>query len=238
MSDQKKPKKQRITTPKGIASYPWITKPDTKFKASGQYKCDLKLSGEDAAKLKAQIDTEVEKSYAEAVERAKTPAEAKAVYKAYPYKAETDEDENETGVTVFKFRQNAVIKIKKTGEERQVKIDIFDAKGVKVENIQIFGGSEVKIGYTMRPYAMIKEIMVEKDGKQVKKKVIEAGVTLDMGAVQVIKLVSSNAGSAEAWGFGDEGDGFDASDAPEQNAGDTAGEQTQGDAVDAGSSDF
>jgi hypothetical protein len=245
MSEQKKPKKQRLTTDAGIAGYPWLTKPDTKFNKNGHFKINLTLEGEAAAKQKAIIDAEVEKSYAAAVDKAKSPAEAKAVYRAYPYEEVTDDDENPTGALTFKFKQNAVIKLK-DGTTRNAKIDLFDAKGNKLpENVMVFGGSTVKVGYTHRPYAMVKEVIVEKDGKQQKKKTIEAGISLDLGAVQVIKLVSGNGGSAESWGFG-ETDGYDASEAGEApgQSSDEAGyadagdAPAQGDASDAGSTDF
>ena len=35
-----------ITTPKGIAQYPWLSKPDTKFSEEGEYKVNVILTKE------------------------------------------------------------------------------------------------------------------------------------------------------------------------------------------------
>ena len=46
--------KQTITTPTGVALYPWLNKPDTEYNKDGEYKVNLVLSKEDAQPL---IDT-------------------------------------------------------------------------------------------------------------------------------------------------------------------------------------
>ena len=40
-----------FTTPKGIAQYPWLSKPDTKFNEEGVYKVDLIIPKSDAIPL-------------------------------------------------------------------------------------------------------------------------------------------------------------------------------------------
>ena len=40
--------KPTITTPTGVALYPWLSKPDTKYNKDGEYKVDLVLSKKDA----------------------------------------------------------------------------------------------------------------------------------------------------------------------------------------------
>ena len=40
-----------FTTPKGIAQYPWLSKPDTKFSEEGDYKVNLILNAEEAAPI-------------------------------------------------------------------------------------------------------------------------------------------------------------------------------------------
>ena len=38
-----------FTTPKGIAQYPWLSKPDTKFSEEGEYKVNVILGKEEAS---------------------------------------------------------------------------------------------------------------------------------------------------------------------------------------------
>ena len=45
-----------ITTPKGIALYPWLSTPDTKFSEEGEYKVNLVLSKEDAQPIVDEIN--------------------------------------------------------------------------------------------------------------------------------------------------------------------------------------
>ena len=45
-----------FTTPQGVAQYPYLSSPDTKFSEEGDYKVNLILSKEEAAPIIAQID--------------------------------------------------------------------------------------------------------------------------------------------------------------------------------------
>ena len=38
----------KVTTPKGIAVWPWLNEPDRKFNANGEYKVNLQMAHEDA----------------------------------------------------------------------------------------------------------------------------------------------------------------------------------------------
>lgn len=184
----------KLTTPKGIAQYPWLTKPDTQYVAGGVFKVNLVLPVDEAQSVIDKIDAEIEKSYQAAKEKAKTPGEAKKIGKADPpYVMEEDAEGNETGRVIIKFKQNHTLKMK-DGSIVKVKPNLFDASGKLIEgNVSVFGGSEIKVASEMVPY------FNQKDK--------EAGVTLRLKAVQVIKLVSSNGADASAYGFGEE-DGF------------------------------
>ena len=37
-----------FTTPQGVAQYPWLSKPDTKFSEEGEYKVNVILTKEEA----------------------------------------------------------------------------------------------------------------------------------------------------------------------------------------------
>lgn len=208
-----KPKREKFTTAAGTAVYPWLNRPDTKEfdgkPAKPAYKVSLRLGGEAAAALKARIDAKVDEAYDDQVAKfkdqiqngatGKEKGEAKkkleTLEKAYPYEPAFDDDGEETGETLFKFKQNAVI-TRKDGSTFDVKLPLFDSQGRKMSE-NIFGGSTIKVNFSMRTYWMASTN--------------KAGTTLDLNAVQVIELVTSGGGSADAFGFGAEEGGFETS---------------------------
>jgi len=185
----------KYITPTGAAVYPWLNTPDSRVfngqPARPAYKVSLRLEGEDVTKLQKTIDVLVEESYQKALEEAK-PADKKKIKKAYPYSEEFDADGNETGAYLFKFKQNAEIKTR-SGEVIKTNVPLFDAKK-KVMKEPIFGGSEIKVAFTTRPYYMASTK--------------SAGISCDLAAVQVLEL--GNGGqAASSFGFGEE-EGFEA----------------------------
>ena len=58
-----------FTTPKGIAQYPWLSKPDTKFNEEGEYKVNLVLTKEDAAPIIEQINAAFSENLKEEVKK-------------------------------------------------------------------------------------------------------------------------------------------------------------------------
>lgn len=109
----------KYVSPKGTAGYPKLTRPDTKFKAEGEYSTSLTMGKKIAAPLIAQI----EEAYVEEFG-------AKAVAKAnYPFK----EDEN--GNITFKFKSKN-------------KPKLFDAAGKPIkgdDELNIGSGSVLKV---------------------------------------------------------------------------------------------
>jgi hypothetical protein len=71
---------------------------------------------------------------------------------------------------------------------------VFDAKGTPMKDVQVWGGSEVKVAYVLRPFYTV---------------MVGAGVQAKLSAVQVIKLVTGGARDAGAYGFNEE-DGYEA----------------------------
>lgn len=181
-------------TPQGSAIFPWLNIPDSRS-FNGQpsrpaYKVSLRLEdSKDIKSLQKKIDGLVEEAYQKALEEAK-PADRKKIIKAYPYSEETDEEGNETGAYLFKFKQNAEIKTR-TGEIIKVSLALFDAKK-NIMTDAIFSGSEIKVAFTSRPYYM--------------GTTKTAGISCDLSAVQVLELAGSSAGAA-SFGFGEE-DGY------------------------------
>ncbi len=222
---------QDIITPEGIAIWPKLNTPDD-YKGKVTFNTKLSVDpdedgmiGRKAGNIIALAEemrdefydvvaADLEEQIAEA-KAAKKGAVAKklqekldALVKADVGKAEVDEESgDETGRTILYAKTNATVKDRRTGQEREKRIDVFDAKGkkLKAEQVpQIGGGSRLKVAATMKPYYMAAHDTV--------------GVTLYLNAVQILDLVSFGGNrDASAYGFGAE-DGYEAEDEPEFSA--------------------
>jgi hypothetical protein len=224
MSD--KPKKEQFTTPKCVfVGYPKISAPDFKYKDQGEFTLKVRLPNDNpkTQEFIKRIDALGEETLKSLRTAAKTPAIAKSwSIKNCPYKAETDDDGNETGYTIFTLKATHSGKSKKTGKEWKRYVPLFDAKGKPLPRkadktcaVAVWGGSEGYATFTMDGYGQTPSV--------------GAGVKLYLEAVKVVKLVSGSERGADEYGFGDDTndeDGFDASSA--------AGEPVDGtdDAVD------
>jgi hypothetical protein len=187
MSKEKKP---RFTTPKGTAQYPYLTKPDTKFNPEGEYKLKLELDAADAGELISFLDEQVELSVAAAKKDPKNAGKKIKVGDA-PYSVN-----EETGKASFNFKLKAKVTTK-SGETFEQRPAIFDAKGKPITDVNIGGGSKVKVAYEVVPFYTA---------------LVGASISLRMKAVQVIDLVEFSGGaSAEGYGFGEE-EGYEAED--------------------------
>lgn len=193
--------KKLISTPKGVAVYPHLTKPDTKFKAEGQWHIKVKYEAgfEPAEALAKQIDAAMAESLKfirEEVAKIKGAEKAKKLGLAdKPY----SRDENDGSLT-FSFKMTAKGKSRKTGEEFTMKPVIYNAAGIPTEGMKIGGGSIVRVSFEI--------VAFPSDASKATPKV-GAGVSLRMHAVQVIKLVEYGA-NAEYHGFKNESDDEDA----------------------------
>jgi len=173
------------TSPFGIAQHPWLNKADTKYNADGVFKVSLVIGGSEAQAFKDQLDAEAKAAlerFWESDEGKKVAAKDRKSWKVYaPYVADTDDEGNETGYFVFRFKQNQKLKLK-DGTTKVLKIGIKDASGKKEVAKPIFGGTELRVMYTLRDIVM-------KSDKQV-------GVQLAFGQVQVRKLADTQAGGS------------------------------------------
>tara|TARA_R110000764_G_scaffold65147_1_gene136645 strand:- start:1236 stop:1916 length:681 start_codon:yes stop_codon:yes gene_type:complete len=162
---------QNVTTPTGVALYPWLTKPDTKFNEEGEYKVNLVLSKEDAQPLLKVINSVFEENLKEEIKKQKK----KDIKTANPpYSEQFDDDGKPTGNLIFKFKSKAAYKPA-----------IFDAQNNPMVDPPVWGGSEIKVNAGLYPYAS---------------PLYGAGVSLKIRAVQVIRLVEGSEG-ASRFGF-------------------------------------
>lgn len=205
-----KAKKLKFVTPIGEAVYPYLNKPDT-ADINGQpqrpaYKVGLRLSEDSTAgtiqsgkasdeTLRELIDRLVDEAWDSKVDDIPAKYKKKA-QKVYPYEEEVDAAGEPTGTLLFKFKQNAELKMK-DGSISKVTMNLFDAKGKRITS-NVGGGSELKVAFTHRDYGMV-------SGKD-----YNVGISLDFSGVQVLKLEEYGGGSAESFGFGEE-EGYEAS---------------------------
>lgn len=166
----------RITTPAGIAVYPKIEKPDTKFNADGVYSIDLDLDSKDAGELTTKLTQIADAAYA---------AECKAKGKKALKRSDMPWKETEDGKIRFKFK----LKAKGGSGEKQwdQKPAIFDAKGNPIKDVNVGSGSTVKVAFEAVPYFTA---------------MVGHGISLRLRAVQVIELRQYIAGdNFDAFGF-------------------------------------
>jgi len=200
MADKNDRKQLKFVLPKGIAIYPKLIKPDTKYDKDGKYEVKQKFEADviqpTLDKLIALRDEFVEQKKAEflASKDGKTKAKAKNIAVRDVGTPDYDENGDETGLVILKAGSKASGK-RQDGSSWERKIPIFDAKGKKITPKAIFGGSELKV-------AVIAEAYYKADGNEV-------GVTLRIDAVQVLKLVQAGGGTADGFGFGAE-EGYEA----------------------------
>ncbi|WP_145960518.1 hypothetical protein [Novosphingobium meiothermophilum] len=195
----------KAVTPRGVAIFPALTRPDFKFKTEfGEYHCRLRLSPDAPglddliAQAEAILDEAFEAKKAE-LTRQKKGALLKQLYKIDILKPELDrESGEETGFVVLRASANAGGK-KKDGSIWKGRIDLFNRKGEQLKNpLEIGSGSELKLGVRIMDY--------ETDGGK------GIGVRFELEGAQLLKVASGGARTAADHGFGAEEDGNDIED--------------------------
>ena len=124
-----------MMSPKGIAVYPRLNMPDTKFDELGAYKADIAVPFEEAKPLMDKL---------QAIWKAHTGKPANATSNTMWAKETDKETGEETGRVVFKMRVKNRLTKKGQVWDRQPKV--FDAAGNRVMDIpNIGGGSTLKV---------------------------------------------------------------------------------------------
>lgn len=182
----------QFVTPKGVAVWPSLNNPDTKFVAEGEYHTKLRVSSDEAASFIQQLEGIREAYLADAVRR---DPKVKQYKMADLYEEEVDDQGDLTGNYLFKFKQKAVIQTR-SGSTLNMKVALFDSQR-KPTTVQIGGGSVLRIAGAAIGYAMPSTKMV--------------GLSLRPSAVQIIQLSSGGNASADAFAIEE---GFVADDEP------------------------
>jgi hypothetical protein len=192
----------KVTTPRGIAIWPRLNTPDTKFNKAGKYEAKIAIDANDPglAKLQEQVEQLIDAKFDEVVKEMTESGKAglaRKVTKVSPFKAEEDpETGDETGRIMIKAGMTASGVSAKTGKPWSRKPAIFNGRGILIKNPPaIGGGSTLKLNVELFPYFAANDKTV--------------GVSFRLEAVQVINLVSFGAKDAASCGFGAEDDGDD-----------------------------
>lgn len=203
---------EKAVTPKGVAIFPHLNTPDTKFDKAGQYRVRLAFTTDTPGleefreKLQKHIDERFEAEALALKEQGKAGL-VKKLKKTEPLKVEEDPETGEpTGRLILSAKMKASGTSQKTGKPWTRKPDFFDAKGKALKNPpMIGGGSELKLQVELGSYYIAKDQ--------------EAGVTAYLNAVQIIRLVQYGSRDAASYGFGEE-EGDELDDTPD--SGDSA----------------
>lgn len=206
-----------VTTPAGIAKYPRLTTPDTKFNKFGDYKVTLVLDESDEGV--PEFRTKIEKAEALAHANAKKALKPGKRLKLADsvIKPHIDDENNEVeGKFEVNFKSRAAGVRESDGSKWERRVPLFDASKKPVK-ANVGGGSTLKVAAEVSEY---------------NSPTLGAGITLRLEAVQVIDLKEFSGGrSAEGYGFGAE-EGYEAptgSDVTDDNAatGETTGEAAE-----------
>lgn len=177
-----RPKYIRLVSPKGVAVYPRLNTPSTKFKEEGEYSVRLAIPVADASQFLEKIKSVAREFYKEQCALLK-----KEKLKVHPFPWEED------GNTVtVKFTNVAKI-TSKSGQVYEMKVALLDTKGNPITDL-IGGGSVLKVASEVKPWYV---------------PALGVGVSLRLKAVQVLDLKApSQLVSAEQFGFSTDEEGF------------------------------
>jgi len=177
---------EKMVSPAGIAVWPYLNSPDTKFDngGAGEYKVSVKLTEAAAQPVIDKLQKILDQYQAEEISQ---NPKVKQFTPRLPIEEEVDDQGNLTGNWLLKVKQKA--QITTANGIVDMKVALFDAKR-RPTNAEIGGGSTLKVATTIVPYTMPSNKAV--------------GISLRLYAVQVINLVEG----------GSEGDGsmFDVED--------------------------
>ena len=174
MANKKNP---TFRTPRGIAHYPRLNDPDTKFHAPGIYKADIRLTDEQAQPLISQIQEWAREKMGEELPVSESIIKKKGKFRPNEdnnvFQPDFDRETGEmTGDWVFMLRcKNQLYKDKKTGEEKlwDRRPKIFSASGKPANKAKVGGGSEMAVVYevyvgeisTGEPYMALQPVAVQ-----------------------------------------------------------------------------
>jgi hypothetical protein len=134
-----------FNTPKGVAVWPNLNAPDTKFKPEGEYTSKLAFDPNlpEVQAMISKFEAIRDELFKAEIANADTPAKRKALEKfnvAPVFTEELDKEGDETGRILINFKMKASGVSQKTNKPWSRKPTIFDSKGVEIKNPPTIGG--------------------------------------------------------------------------------------------------
>lgn len=198
MADKKKAQKLRLNTPEGVAKFPWLTEPDTRFNPEGEYSVNLILAEDDpkTQELVSKIEG-IWENFKKTLKGAKLKQQP-----TLGFDKEYTDDGDETGNLIFKFKAKTGYTDDKGNRKELPAPRLFDAKLKTIpDGTPVWGGTTMIVNFTPQAYDHGKNL----------------GVTLRLNACQIIQLVTAGGGaSADAYGFSEQ-DGFSYAEELDEN---------------------
>jgi hypothetical protein len=223
----KRPKAPEFTTPPGLARYPRLSDPDTRFDPDGRYKVELRWPAEKIEPFKAKIDKLIADAFAAwKKDHKKEVADEDFKLQKSIFKQVKDDEGEPTGEVSLNVAMKAVVrwKDKATGQEksRAQRPVVVDAKG-KPTKAEPWSGSTLAVRFAIDP-----------DYWAGQKKF---GASVKMIGVQIVKLVQGGERTAESMGFetydeGFDGDEFDGGDDGETSTNTSTDSSSDAEALD------
>ncbi len=200
-SKQPRQKHPQITTPEGVARYPFLLRPHTRFDPDGEYRVTLILPSAEAQELISTIDAALKESLEKAI--SENPAKADTIRPANPpYSIVTNDIGEETDFVQFNFKAKAKITPRNGAAPFHIKLAIFDAKGQAVSpDLRIGSGTKMRVCAELVPYFT---------------DLVGAGVKLRLKAAQIVDLIEYTGPSASQFGF-DLENGYDSTVVPDED---------------------
>lgn len=196
-----------ITTPKGIANWPRLNAPDTKYDKDGKYTCKLILDGNDPAvqAFVARLEKMRDDFFDAEVARLKSEKKAGLAAELGKDPVVKVERDQETGEETGRLILSASLKASGTRDNGEVwtqSPDIFDARGTQLKNPPlIYGGTELKLSIEF-------DAFIKQDSKK-------AALSAKLKAAQIIKLVTAGGRDFSGYGFqAEDGDEIEDGEAP------------------------
>lgn len=184
-----KEKRETLSTPKAPCKWPWLKKPNTRWKEEGEYSVQLVFDPDDP--FIAKIQAMAEEGFEE-IKAGMKPAKAKKAELVLPFTPEEDEEGEDTGNVLVNFKMYAQRIDQKTGKVVKMKPRIFDSANKMMKFCPNIGnGSVLNVNCTPIPTL-------------VKGKVY---LSFWMNAVRINELVEFAPDGSSM--FGEGGDGYD-----------------------------
>ena len=160
----------KMTSPPGIAVWPWLNEPDTRWDTS-EYKVTLKLTAEAAKPFVDRLTEFYKQGYTDHAKELNKPKLKKA---NLPWSEVVDDQGNATGEIEFKFKNKSSYEYE--GKTVETRVLLVDKAKQPVEG-RIGSGSEIRVGF--EPYVWYVPSM-------------GVGMTLRIKMVQVLNLLEYN----------------------------------------------